>query len=155
VWHSIPKSAIIRSFDLRDLITLSDTYPVVEQMLQLHEFRAGRRTARVATSLAQKNITLDPFSAKAMALVCKEFGLIRLSHIQHFVARLVDGWTITDDTTADIEHVGLTFAITLGSRTYSPEEVVHVFVEGCRQGTQVLQHWDSRRRSGSYRTRTR
>jgi hypothetical protein len=155
VWHSIPQSAIIRSFNLRELISPSDIYPVVERMLQLHEFRAGRRTARVATSLAQKDITLDPFSAKAMALACKEFGLVGLSHIQHFVARLVDGWTITDGATADIEHIGLTFAMTLGSHTYSLEEIVHVFVEGCRQGTQVLQHWDSRRRSGSHHTSTR
>jgi hypothetical protein len=155
VWHSIPKSAIIRNFDLRDLISLSDTNPVVGQMLQLHEFRTGRKTAAVATSLALRNITLHPFSAKAMAVVCNEFGLIELIHIQHLVARLIDGWSIIDDASADIEHVGLTFAMILGSRLYSREDIVHAFAEGCREGTQVLQYWNAVRSSGSRRTRRR
>jgi hypothetical protein len=154
LFGTIPAASIIQSFSLNELIALNDAHDIVQEMLQLHEFRTGRRTSTVAASLATKNVTLDSYSAKAMALVCKQFGLIELKHIHDLVARLVDGWSIIDDASGDIKDISFVFAMTLNSCAYPLEDVARTFVEGCAQGTKILRFWDERRRSGARRVRS-
>jgi hypothetical protein len=154
IFFDIPRPAIVQHLSLAELITISDSNDAVRAMMQLHEFE-GRSTGKVAKSLAEREVIVDTFTAEAMAHVCNLFGLVELRHIHDLVARLVDGWgIIVDNASGDIEHIGLTFAMALGSRTHSLEDVVHAFVEGCQEGTQVLHYWDARRKSGSRRKRS-
>jgi hypothetical protein len=155
VWYEIPPAAIISHFSLSNLIELNDKYDVIREMLQLYEFQAGRRTSMVASLLVRKKVTIDLFSARAMALVCKEFGLSDLRHISDLIARLIDGWGITIDVSCDLNDVSSAFALALIAHvpTHSSYNLAHAFVVGCNEGTKVLQYWEERRQSSSRRSK--
>jgi hypothetical protein len=124
VWCELPLAAIICCMSLSDLIGLTDKHHVVREMLQLHEFQTSRRTSMVASFLARKKVTLDSFSARAMALVCKEFNLSSPRHISDLVAHLIDGWSITVDGILRFEQSQLRFRVGFErsrSHTFIPE----------------------------------
>ncbi|KAH5328607.1 hypothetical protein HBI25_001210 [Parastagonospora nodorum] len=154
VWGQIKREAIIQEFSLRELILLADAHHSVADLLQLHQFQVGRKTSLVATRLVTKNTRLDAECAEAMATIAKQFGLVQLGHTENFVARLVDGWSITVSTSLDIELAGVLFARTLRSSRNSTRDVASAFVKGVEEGVARLAYWSQRRGSRVRRVRT-
>ena len=142
IWASIPPQAIINTFSLGALVSLSDAHTAVSDLLHLPEFRAGRSTKIVASKLREKNVILDTSSAAAMGSVCKQFGLhdkdVKLHHIASFVACLVDSWTITLDAANVSNSIATAFATGLSSRIHHTQDVAAAFVNGLRHGTETL-----------------
>jgi hypothetical protein len=138
VWADIPRAAIIRHFSLRDLICLSDEHQSVADLLRLHTFKKGLRTAIVASRLKEKNIILDLTSAEAIARVCRQFGICQPSHIKDLVACLVDGWSIACGPTRNDYSIAMAFAGTLNTYAYPSEDIINAFVQGCDEGSEAL-----------------
>jgi len=119
----------------------------VAGLLRLNEFTTGRNTPTVANELCGKNVLNDVDSAQAMSRVCQEFGLVELRHIQNFVARMTDSWDVRLKTPKDVQSAGLAFARSFATCSYSYKEIADAYIEGVREGTSVLQHWERRRRT--------
>jgi len=96
---------------------------------------------------------LDAACAEAMATIAEQFGLLHLGHIEDFVARLVDGWSITVSTSSDIKSAGLLFAGTLRSSRNSTRDVASAFEKGVEEGVSSLAYWNQRRASRVRRVR--
>jgi hypothetical protein len=150
VWANIPWECICTHFPLADLISLYDEDHTVANFLHLHEFTAGRKTIALSAALRENNITLTPSTAAAMGRVAKLFGLDRagvaLHHIETFVARLVDGWSIIDNASGHINDISCAFAEALGSRAYRRQEVMGVYLAGVKEGTETLAFFERRGR---------
>jgi hypothetical protein len=150
VWANIPWECICTHFPLADLISLYDEDHTVANFLHLHEFTAGRKTIALSAALRENNITLTPSTAAAMGRVAKLFGLDRagvaLHHIETFVARLVDGWSIIDNASGHTNDISCAFAEALGSRAYRRQEVMGVYLAGVKEGTETLAFFERRGR---------
>lgn len=106
---------------------------------------------------------LNSTTARALGKIARIFGLngssITLEHLQDFVARLMDGWTITKPEAIDMHTMSsfaATFATAMGSHAggYTLQQVMGAFIEGVDHGTHCIAHW-SKSGSGSRRQRFR
>jgi hypothetical protein len=150
IWANIPSECICTHFPLADLISLYDEDHTVTNLLHLQEFTAGRKTMALSAALREKNMTLTPSTAAAMGRVAKLFGLDRagvaLHHIETFVARLVDGWSIIDNASGHINDISCAFAEALKSRAYRRQEIIGAYLAGIKEGTETLAFFERRRR---------
>lgn len=159
VWANLPRASILYYFSLAHLQELSNSNPVCESLLGLDEFQPGRRTLSVSARLREKNTVLSTSTARAMGSIARTFGFamagVKLVHIQDFIARLCDGWQITDGSVSDhIKSVAANaFAVTLGSVTHPLKDVMCAFIDGFQQGTDTIAYY-SKRRSGTGRMRS-
>jgi hypothetical protein len=150
IWANIPSECICTHFPLADLISLYEEDQTVANILHLQEFTAGRKTMALSAALREKNITLTPSTAAAMGRVAKLFGLDRagvaLYHIETFIARLVDGWSIIDNASGHINDISCVFAEALKSRAYRRQEIIGAYLAGIKEGTETLAFFERRRR---------
>jgi hypothetical protein len=150
VWDTLPKAAIIQTLPLSRLVQLYDEDQDVAGLLHLQVFTKNRKTLTNATSLRDSNILLSIASAKAMAGTAKVFGLdsakANLHHIEDFVARLVDGWSIASNATLEMHTHAVAFASALGSNIHHQRDVARAFVAGMQRGSDALAYFSRRRR---------
>jgi hypothetical protein len=163
VWSDISSDAVLQVLDLEDLIRALNEDENCHDLLSFDVFKPGAKTNDIAGALREKNAVLNGTTARALGKIAKGFGLnvndVTLEHIQDFVARMMDGWTITKPDTIDIHttsSLAATFATALGRHAggCTHQEVMGAFIEGVDQGTRCIAHW-SRSRSGSRRQRFR
>jgi hypothetical protein len=149
IWANIPSECILTHFPLADLIALYDKDKTVTNLLYLQEFTAGRKTIALSASLRDKTIPLTHSTAAAMGRIAKLFGLdhpeIALHHIETFVARLVDGWSIVDNTSSDLNDISCAFADGLGSHAHRRREIMGAYMAGVKEGTDTLAYFSRRR----------
>jgi hypothetical protein len=95
-----------------------------------------------------------------MALTCKQLfgdGVFALAHIQELVARLVDGFGITNNLIHDnyaMQSIATSFATTFGSRVHRVQDVAYAFIEGLKSGTDAIEFYARRRRPAKRRVLT-
>jgi hypothetical protein len=163
VWAEIPNDAVLNTLDLEGLIRELDHDVDCNDLLSFDVFKPDTRTSALAGTLREKNVMLNTSTARALGKIAKMFGLnqenVTLEHLQDFVARLMNGWTITKPEMIDMHtmsSLATTFATSLGPHTrgYTLQQVMGAFIEGVDQGTRCIAHW-SRSRSGSRRSRFR
>lgn len=132
-------------------------------LLSFDVFKPDTKTSKIAGNLRERNVMLNTTTARALGKTANMFGMnqdnITLEHLQDFVARLMDGWTVTKPDRIDMHTMSTlaaTFAMSLRSPAggYTLQEIMGAFIEGVDQGTQCIAHW-SRSRSGSRRQRSR
>lgn len=148
--------------DLEDLISELDSDTDCHDLLSFDAFEPGAKTNTIAATLREKNTMLNTTSARALGKIAKAFGLnqdnVALGHIQDFVARTLDGWTVTkpDVDVHTMSTLAATFATALGPHAggFNLQDVMATFLEGIDQGTRCIAYW-SRSRSGSRRQRFR
>jgi hypothetical protein len=163
VWSDLASDAVLDTMDLNNLLENLKNDPDCQSLLNLYVFEPGNKTNAIASALREKNTTLNTFTARALGKIAKAFGMtkpaITLSHLQDFIARLVDGWTIQKSHTLDVHtmnSLGATFASAMGTHAagYTLQDVVGAFVNGVDDGGKCIAHW-SRSGSGSRRKRFR
>ncbi|KAF3046256.1 hypothetical protein E8E11_008418 [Didymella keratinophila] len=163
VWAEIPDHAVLCTVDLEGLIRELDNDVDCNDLLNFDVFKPDTKTNTIAGALREKNVMLNTSSARALGKTAKMFGMdqhnVTLDHLQDFVARLVDGWTITKPEMIDVHtmsSLASTFATALSPHSggYGLQQVMGAFIEGVDQGTRCIAHW-SRSRSGSRRQRFR
>jgi hypothetical protein len=162
VWASVPRPAIITHFPLSELQSLSTNNLSCAEILNLDEFRPGRRTRHISDQMKAKNIVLNTATAHAMGAISRIFGMhrnnVNLEHIQGLISRLVDGWQISEHPVSDIHtisSIATSFAMSLRSRAYRVQDVMLAFQKSVHQGTDTIAYYACRRsgpRSGSNRT---
>ena len=98
-----------------------------------------------------------------MGKIAKAFGLCRssakLEHLSDFVARLIDGWSITRANIIDVHtmsSLSVTFATALGPHAngHTLQEIMAAFIQGVDDGLRCSTYW-SQRRSSTRRQRFR
>ena len=163
VWSDIPSGAVLHTLDLSDLINNLNGDKDCQDLLNFNVFKQGTKTNTIAAVLREKNIVLNTAAARTLGKIAEMFGMARsnitLDHLQDFVARVMDGWTITKADNLDmhtISTLATTFATTLGTHAagYTIQDVMGAFIGGVEDGTRCIAHW-SRSRSGSRRQRFR
>jgi hypothetical protein len=155
-WAQIPASAIATTLPLANLITLYEQDEAVAKLLHLHEFTSCRRTLELSNSLREKaQAELTPSTSAAIGRVAKLFGLdslvVSLHHISAFVARIVDGWNITDNVSSDINDISFAFAEALQSQAYSHQDIMGAYLAGIKEGNETLAYFARRRRPAARR----
>lgn len=138
-------------------MALYDVDDEVSRLLSLEKFTPGLKTQTLSAQLRERNVTVDHQSASAMGRVAKLFGLdgaIKIDHVEQFVARLVDGWSLHSTEKTDEQGVARAFAGTLESRIHSVKEVSDAFEKGMKAGNETLAFFARRRRPGTRRVRT-
>lgn len=162
-WANIPREVIIHHFSLSEVVVLAQRDSECAELLSLDAFHLGNATKAVATYLKGRNLKLNTAIARSLGVVAKTFGLARqsakLDHLADFIARLVDGWGITEPQAINIHvrsSLAATFATAFGphARGSNLQEVMVAFLEGVDQGTRCIADW-SRSDSGSRRQRFR
>ncbi|KAF1366092.1 hypothetical protein EJ07DRAFT_82101, partial [Lizonia empirigonia] len=163
VWSDIPSNAVLHTVDLTDLIDKLNKDIDCQSLLNFDIFEPGTKTNVIAAGLREKNLMLNTPSARALGKIAKAFGMaqsnVSLQHLQDFVARVMDGWTILKADTIDLHtlsSLACTFATALGSHHagYTVQGVMGAFIDGVDDGTRRIAHW-SKSRSGSRRQRFR
>jgi hypothetical protein len=148
IWADVPNACILTQFSLLDLIEDQ----TAATLLSLPEFTAGKKTRELSRALRDKQIKLSLGSAGAIGRVAKLFGMdglhVGLRHIEDFVARLCDGWSINYKYDAGMHdrNIAAAFATALGSRAHQKEDVMDAFFAGMKQGTETLAYFARRRR---------
>ncbi|XP_014561189.1 hypothetical protein COCVIDRAFT_87601 [Bipolaris victoriae FI3] len=152
VWASVPAEAILHHFPIADLHTVAQSDPICSQLLNLSAFQPRRRTRHVSDRMREQRNTITTHTVQAVAGIARAFGMHRervsLVHIQGFIAALVDSFQLRYDETGDAHanSISHNFAVTLRSRCHRIEDVALAFLEGARQGNDVIAYY-SRRRS--------
>ncbi|EUC47864.1 hypothetical protein COCMIDRAFT_34602 [Bipolaris oryzae ATCC 44560] len=152
VWASVSAEAILHHFSISDLQNLADADDVCSQLLNLFAFQPHRRTRHVSDCMREQCNTITTHTVRAVASIARAFGMHRervsLAHIQGFIAALIDSFQLRYNETGDAHssNVAHNFAVTLRSRVHNVEEVALSFLEGTRQGNDVIAYY-SRRRS--------
>ncbi|KAJ4326366.1 hypothetical protein N0V94_000041 [Neodidymelliopsis sp. IMI 364377] len=165
VWSDIPSDAVLQTMDLNGLLETLNDDPDCQALLNLHVFEPGTKTNTntIASALRERNTTLNTTTTRALGKIAKAFGMtkptITLPHVQDFIARLIDGWTIRKSPNTDIHtmsSIAATFSIAMGTHQagYTVQDVMGAFVNGVDDGTRCIAHW-SRSGSGSRRKRFR
>ena len=163
IWGDIPSDAVLHTLDLNDLITNLYNDPDCHELLSIDVFEPGIKTNAIAATLREKNVMLNTVTARALGKTAKMFGVnqssVTLVHMQDFVARIMDGWSITKGQYVDMHtmsSLAAVFAIALGPHEgrYSRQEIMAAFIEGVENGTRCIAHW-SRSHSGGRRQRFR
>jgi hypothetical protein len=163
VWGDISSDAVLHTSNLEDLINDLNNDEESRNLLSFDVFEPGTKTSIIASVLREKNIMLNTMTARAFGKIARTFGMAQsnmsLGHLQDFIARLMDGWTIVKADTIDthtISSLAVTFATAMGPHAagYSLQDVMGAFIEGVESGTCCIAHW-SRSRSGSRRQRFR
>lgn len=164
IWSDIPGAdAVLHTLDLEEFIDQLNDDEECQTLLNFEVFKHGTKTTTIASALREKNTTLNTTTARALGKAAKAFGLARstitLDHLQDFIARLIDGWTIIKPDTMDIHtmsSLAATFATALGSHNagYTLQDIMGAFVRGVEDGERCIAHW-SKSRSGSRRRRFR
>ena len=88
-WASIPLEAIVHTFSLSKLTTLSRDSHICASILGLQEFQPDRSTGQVAAQLRDRDM---PFSPGAIAKIARTFldePNVQIKHIRDLVATLV------------------------------------------------------------------
>ncbi len=133
------------------------------RLLNFDVFEAGKKTTAIAHSLREKNITLNNANARALGKIAAMFGLptrrMTLEHLENFIARMFDGWSIEKSESLDIHtlsSLATTFAVSMGPHAggHTLQAVMGAFLRGVDEGTKCAAHW-SRSRSSSRRQRFR
>jgi hypothetical protein len=152
VWASVPRAAILAHFPLASLRALSNSSQSCANILNLDEFHLGRRTGHVSTQLKEKSITLNTMTARAMGSISRVFDMhgtkVSLDHIQDLIARLVNGWQISNHHAKDIHtmsSIATTFAMALSSKVHRAQDVMVAFQNGVQQGTDIIAYYSHRR----------
>jgi hypothetical protein len=152
IWASLPAAAVISHFPISDLRYLSNRDPACENVLNLDDVQSGRKTQYVSSLLREKNNVINIVTARAMALICRTFGMhsegASLSHIQGLVASLVDSFQITAGPTNDFRtssKIAKSFALSLKSQIHFLQDVEAAFVEGIEQGLDTIAFFTRRR----------
>ncbi|KAJ4989817.1 hypothetical protein SVAN01_04654 [Stagonosporopsis vannaccii] len=163
VWGNINSEAVLCVLNLEQLINDLHDDEDCRQLLNFDAFKPSTTTNAIASTLREKNAILNKGNARAMGKAAKMFGMnkinVTLLHIQDFVARLLDGWTIERPVSIDMQTMSTlaaTFATFLGAHAggYILQDIMGAFINGVEQGTRCIAHW-SRSRSGSRRQRFR
>jgi hypothetical protein len=110
----------------------------------------------VAAEIRDKTL---PLHAEAIGRIARTFGLdrtdVHLEHIKDFVSELVNGWTLQCSQLGDLHTMSsyaTTFAMTLQSQRHRLQDVMGAFIDGCQEGTRIIEFY-ARRRKGVYRRR--
>lgn len=163
VWSDIKNDAILHTTDLNNLLESLHNDADCHSLLSLDVFEPGTKTNAIASALREKNTILNTTTARALGKIAKAFGMtkptITLPHVQDFIARLTDGWTIQKSPNTDINtmsSIAAAFAIAMGSHAAGCtfQDVMGAFVNGVDDGGKCIAHW-SRSGSGSRRKRFR
>jgi hypothetical protein len=163
MWADIPSDAILCTLDLEDLLDDIRNDDDCANLMNLDTFRAGAKTSIVASALREKNIVLNMATARALGKIAKAFRMaeinVTLNHLQNFVSRIIDGWSIEKSEAIDMHtmsSLAATFAMSMGSHTagYNIQDIMRAFISGVNEGTRCMAHW-SKSRSGSRRQRFR
>lgn len=156
IWANLPRSAIISHFPLIHLQDLATTDQICADFLNLQDFHPGDRTPTVASRLRDQNLTLSTSTAQAMGLMAKTFGLdgeANLLHIEEFVSRIVDGWSVQRDIHA-LSTTASVFAMALQSQKYRLQDVMSAFCGGIEKGLECVALYARRGRPKVSRSRT-
>ena len=163
VYADIPQDAVINDVDLDNWCEQVKTDHDCRDLLNLDIFQPGTSTAMLASALRERNTILNTPTVRAIGKAAKMLGLasarVSLDHIQDFIARVVDGWSITRSEATDIHTMSTfaaTFAQVLGTHDagHTLQDVMGAFTRGVDSGTYSIAHW-SRSRSGGRRQRFR
>lgn len=163
IWAEIPNDAVLHTWDLESLISELDNDMECHGLFNFDVFKPDTRTTTIAAALREKHAMLNTATARALGKAARMFGMgqdnMTLEHLQDFVARLMDGWTITEPEKIDLHAMGslaTAFATAMGphSSGYTLQQVMGTFIEGVEQGSRCIAHW-SRSRSGGRRQRFR
>ncbi|KAJ8107418.1 hypothetical protein OPT61_g8885 [Boeremia exigua] len=162
IWADIEREAILHTLDLVDLTEVLNKDDDCRRLMSFEAFDAGKKTNAIASTIREKNITLDIKTAQALGKIARTFGLsksdVTLPHLEDFIARMMDGWSIekAEMDRHNLSSLAATFAVSLGSHAggYHLQEVMGAFVNGVDHGTECAAHW-SRSRTGSRRQRFR
>ncbi|KAF1913627.1 hypothetical protein BDU57DRAFT_541030 [Ampelomyces quisqualis] len=155
VWSDISREAIIQHFSLADLVALYDADGDVARLLSLDKFVPGLKTKTLSARLRKQHVVLDAHAARAMGRCAKLFGLdgeVKINHVIQFIARLVDGWSIS--TAQCNEQNAQIFSTTLGSQVHSAKDIAGCFKEGIQQGIDALAYFSRGRQPATTRIRT-
>lgn len=134
-----------------------------QDLLNFDLFEPGMKTNAIAALLRERNSILNTETARALGKIARCFGMsqqnISLKHLEDFIARVMDGWTIQKPFAVDMHttsSLAFTFATEFGSHAdgYTVQDVMGAFMDGVEQGTRCIAHW-SRSRSGTRRSRFR
>jgi hypothetical protein len=157
VFGDIPGNAVIHNMPLADLIGVYDHDDAIKELLNLHAFRPGRRTADVASDFRDRNVTIRPAIAAAMGRVASLFGFVSekasLGHIEEFVSRLVDGWGLVEDPLQSND-CALAFARGLNTRIHGERAVAGAYITGIQKGIEAIEFYAKKRRTGPRHVRT-
>ncbi|USP82623.1 hypothetical protein yc1106_09897 [Curvularia clavata] len=160
VWATVPASTILSHFPIAHLCDLAEKDDICAQILNLDEFRRGRRTRFVSNAMRDKQNLLIPSIAKAMGTIARVFGMhskkVGLVHIQGLIAALVDSFQLMHNS-GDVAHdkdMAYAFARELRSKRHSMEDVTRAFREGVKQGREIVGYYESRRRWKAGRSMT-
>ncbi|KAF7444879.1 hypothetical protein A1F99_114320 [Pyrenophora tritici-repentis] len=103
-----------------------------------------------------QNKMLNTTTAKAMAAVCRTFGMHRknvsLAHVQGLVASLVDSFSVQANSATDIHttsSIASAFALALRSRVHLYQQVMQAFQDGIGQGMESVEYYSGRGRRGA------
>ncbi|KAF1933924.1 uncharacterized protein M421DRAFT_105 [Didymella exigua CBS 183.55] len=163
VWADIPSDAVLHVLNLENLIRELNSDTDCHDLMHFNAFTSAAKTNTIASTLRENNVLLNTTTARALGKTAKAFGLnlgnFTLEHLQDFVARILDGWTISKPDNMDIHtmsSLAATFATALGPHAggFNLQAVMAAFQEGVDQGTRCIAHW-SRSRTGSRRKRFR
>jgi hypothetical protein len=157
VFGDIPVNTVIHNMPLADLIGVYDHDDAIKELLNLHAFRPGRRTADVASDLRDRNVTIGPSIAAAMGRAASLFGFVSekasLGHIEEFVSRLVDGWGLAEDPRQSND-CAFAFARALNTRAHEEQAVAGAYITGMQKGIDAIEFYAKRRRTSTRRVRT-
>ncbi|UPX13729.1 uncharacterized protein EKO05_0004228 [Ascochyta rabiei] len=163
IWSDIPEDAVLHTLEVDKLIEDLNNDAECRELLHFVVFEAGVKTNAIAAILRERNKTLNTATARALGKIARAFGMgqsnMTLRHLQDFVARILDGWTILRPDVIDMHtmsSLSATFATTLGSHDagHTLQDVMGAFIRGVDDGVRCIAHW-SRSRSGSRRQRFR
>ena len=163
IWGDIPSDAVLHTLNLDDLINNLNNDEESRNLLSFDVFEPGTKTNVIASVLREKNIMLNTMTARALGKIARTFGMaqsnIGLGHLQNFIARLTDGWTIIKADAIDVHTMSsfaVAFATAMGPHAtgYNLQDVMGAFIEGVENGTCCIAHW-SRSRSSSRHQRFR
>lgn len=69
-----------------------------------------------------------------------------IAQIQDLVARVVNGWYVHDDKTANMSAMAAAFAAKLQSHAHRQQDIKQAFFHGFLEGTGILEYFSRRRR---------
>ncbi|KAH6620467.1 hypothetical protein C7974DRAFT_234773 [Boeremia exigua] len=162
-WSDIAHDAVLQTFELDQLIDNLNADEGCRELFNFDVFEPGAKTSTIAASLRERNLTLNTTTARALGRIAKLFGMAKdnmnLHHLEDFIARLLDGWTIERPAAIDMHtmsSLAAVFATTLGTHAggYTLQDVMGGFIGGVDQGARCIAHW-SHSRSGGRRKRFR
>ncbi|EDU50387.1 conserved hypothetical protein [Pyrenophora tritici-repentis Pt-1C-BFP] len=156
VWADVQADAILSHFPLADLQSLSNQDQTCSEILSLQCIQPGKRTSSVSSKMRAQNKMLNTTTAKAMAAVCRTFGMHRknvsLAHVQGLVASLVDSFSVQANSATDIHttsSIASAFALALRSRVHLYQQVMQAFQDGIGQGMESVEYYSGRGRRGA------